>query len=133
MDTVNLTEDEIIENYSVYHLGNNDFLLCIYKPKKEQNDQNDQNDQNEQNNIEDRVTWNDVFIAFILGDKDFILQPEGNSIISNTDNKELFLKLDIFSLNHGYEMFHIKKLNGVKQNCPLKKRLITIYNKHNKK
>ena len=39
MDTVNLTEDEIIENYSVYHLGNNDFLLCIYKPKKEQNDQ----------------------------------------------------------------------------------------------
>lgn len=125
MEKENLTEDEIVENYSVYHLGNNDFLLCIYKPKK---------DPNEQNNIEeDSVTWNDVFIAFILEDKDFILQPEGNSIISNTDNKELFLKLDIFSLNHGYEMFHIKKLKDIKKNCSLKKRLITIYNKHNQK
>lgn len=124
MDTENLTEDEIVENYSVYHLGNNDFLLCIYKPKK---------DQNKQNNTKDSVTWNDVFIAFILEDKDFILQPESNSIICNTDNKELFLKLDVFSLNHGYEMFHIKKLKDIKKNCSLKKRLITIYNKHNQK
>ena len=137
MDTVNLTEDEIIENYSVYHLGNNDFLLCIYKPKKEQNDQNDQNEQNEQNNIEDRVTWNDVFIAFILGDKDFILQPEGNSIIGDKDNRHLFCLLDSYLSNcewhKKYNDCPIEKVECLNQLDLLKERLIAIYNKHNQK
>lgn len=147
MDTVNITEDEIVKNYSIYRFGNENLMLCIYKPKKEQNDQNDKKDKddqndkkdkNEQNNIDENiVTWEDVFIAFITSDKYFILQPEGNSIIGDKDNRHLFCLLDSYLSNcewhKKYNDCPIEKVECLNQLDLLKERLIAIYNKHNQK
>lgn len=137
MEKENLTEDErvkkIVKNYSIYRFGNENLMLCIYKPKKEQNDQKDKN---KQNNIgENIVTWEDVFIAFITSDKYFILQPEGNSIIGDKDNRHLFCLLDSYLSNcewhKKYRDCPIEKVGSLDQLDDLKERLIAIYNKHN--
>ena len=52
MEKENLKENEILENYSIYYLRNNNLILGIYKPKE--------------------ATWEEVFIAFITKDKYFI-------------------------------------------------------------
>lgn len=139
MEKENLTEDEIVKNYSIYRFGNENLMLCIYKPKKEQNNQKDkkeQNEQNEQNNIDENiVTWEDVFIAFITSDKYFILQPEGNSIIGDKDNRHLFCLLDSYlsncEWNKKYSDCPIEKVESLNMLDLLKERLIAIYNKHN--
>lgn len=127
MEKENLTEDEIVKNYSIYRFGNENLMLCIYKPKKDQNEQNDID--------ENIVTWEDVFIAFITSDKYFILQPEGNSIIGNKDNRHLFCLLDSYlstcELPKGYGDCQIEKIEYLDQLDLLKERLIAIYNKHN--
>ena len=130
MEKENLTEDEIVKNYNIYRFGNENLMLCIYKPKKEQNDQNDQN------NIDETiVTWEDVFIAFITSDKYFILQPEGNSFIGDKDNRHLFCLLDSYLSNcewhTKYSDCPIEKVERLDQLDLLKERLIAIYNKHN--
>ena len=139
MEKENLTEDErvkkIVKNYSIYRFGNENLMLCIYKPKKEQNDQKDKN---KQNNIgENIVTWEDVFIAFITSDKYFILQPEGNSIIGDKDNRHLFCLLDSYLSNcewhKKYRDCPIEKVGSLDQLDDLKERLIAIYKKHNQK
>lgn len=115
MDTVNITEDEIVENYSIYYLRNNNLILGIYKPKE--------------------ATWEDVFIAFITSDKYFILQPEGNSIIGDKDNRHLFCLLDSYlsncEWNKKYSDCPIEKVESLNMLDLLKERLIAIYNKHN--
>lgn len=139
MEKENLTENEILENYSIYRFGNENLMLCIYKPKKEQNNQNNQKDkkeQNEQNNIDENiVTWEDVFIAFITSDKYFILQPEGNSFIGGKDNRHLFSMLDTYlstcEWHKKYSDCPIEKVERLDQLDLLKERLIAIYNKHN--
>lgn len=117
MENVNLKENEILENYSIYYLRNNNLILGIYKPKE--------------------ATWEEVFIAFITKDKDFILQPEGNSFIGDKDNRHLFITLDTYlstcELPKEYGDCQIEKVEYLDQLDLLKERLIAIYNKHNQK
>lgn len=114
MEKVNLKENEILENYSIYYLRNNNLILGIYKPKE--------------------ATWEEVFIAFITKDKDFILQPEGNSFIGDKDNRHLFSMLDTYlstcELPKEYRDCQIEKVKCLNQLDLLKERLIAIYNKH---
>lgn len=117
MEKENLKENEILENYSIYYLRNNNLILGIYKPKE--------------------ATWEEVFIAFITKDKYFILQPEGNSFIGDKDNRHLFSMLDTYlstcELPKEYRDCQIEKVEYLDQLDLLKERLITIYNKHNQK
>lgn len=117
MEKENLKENEILENYSIYYLRNNNLILGIYKPKE--------------------ATWEDVFIAFITSDKYFILQPEGNSFIGDKDNRRLFSMLDTYlstcELPKEYGACPNEKVECLNQLDLLKERLIAIYNKHNQK
>lgn len=117
MEKENLKENEILENYSIYYLRNNNLILGIYKPKE--------------------ATWEEVFIAFITKDKDFILQPEGNSFIGDKDNRHLFSMLDTYLSNcewhKKYRDCPIEKVGSLDQLDDLKERLIAIYKKHNQK